>query len=77
MNGKGLALSDLGKYHDAITSYDKALAIDGNNILAMNGKGNALSDLGKPQDAITWYDKANANKFSLSQLVRIPNTVSL
>ena len=35
MNGKGLALANLGKHEDAITWFDKALSIDGNYTNAM------------------------------------------
>ena len=31
MNNKGIALDSLGKYQEAITWYDKMLAIDGND----------------------------------------------
>ena len=56
--GKGNALSQLGKYQEALIWYDKALAIDPKHVRALNGKGNALSQLGKYEEAITWHDKA-------------------
>ena len=55
---KGDTLTDLGNYEDAITYYDKALAIDPNNATFLDDKGYSLSKLGKYTDAITYYDKA-------------------
>ena len=37
------ALYNQGKYAEAITYYDKALAIDPNDKEALNGKGDALT----------------------------------
>ena len=52
MFNKGSVLDELGKYQDAITWYDKVLAIDGNNTKAMYNKGIALNNLGKYQEAL-------------------------
>ena len=54
---EGVALSELGKYSEAITCYDKAIAIDPNYVEAWNNKGNALYMLGKYSEAITCFDK--------------------
>ena len=54
---KGNELFDEGKYDQAITYYDKALATDSNDIEALNDKGAALANLGKHEEAITYYDK--------------------
>ena len=40
---KANSLYDQGKYQEAITWYDKALAIDPNDVDALNGKTQALS----------------------------------
>ena len=58
LNNKGSALDDLGKYDEAITWYDKALAVNPKYVDAFYNKGLALDDLGKYDEAITWYDKA-------------------
>jgi large repetitive protein len=60
LNDKGDALYNQEKYEEAITYYDKALAIDPNYVYALNGKGNAIAVLGKYEEAITYYDKALA-----------------
>jgi tetratricopeptide (TPR) repeat protein len=57
---KGNSFYNLGNYQEAITYYDKALAIDPNNVYALNAKGVALGNLNKSQEAITYYDKALA-----------------
>jgi tetratricopeptide (TPR) repeat protein len=45
LNGKGNALYGLGKYQDAITYYDRALAIDPNFVTASSNKQLALDML--------------------------------
>jgi tetratricopeptide (TPR) repeat protein len=56
----GNALYRLGKYNEAITYYDKALAINPNDVNALDYKGAALTKLGKYQDATTFLDKSLA-----------------
>ena len=60
MNDKGVALMNLGKNQEAITWFDKVLAINKNDADAMINKGHALIHLGKHQEAITWFDKVLA-----------------
>ena len=52
MDNKGFALYSLGKYNDAISSYDKALAINPNDAGVLNSKGVALANLGKYYEAL-------------------------
>jgi tetratricopeptide (TPR) repeat protein len=40
---EGAFLNDLGNHTGAIQYYDKALAVDPNNVAALNNKGNALN----------------------------------
>lgn len=54
----GDELLSLGKYEEAITNYDNALAVDPNYIQAINNKGIALADLGRYEEAIAHYDRA-------------------
>ena len=62
LNNKGLALSKLGKYPEAIECYEKALAIDGNYSIALNNKGDALFKLGRYPEAIECFEKALDSK---------------
>jgi tetratricopeptide (TPR) repeat protein len=50
----------IGNYSQAITYYDKALAIDPKNVLAIIGKGYALDNIGNHTKAVMYYDKALA-----------------
>ncbi|MGD9673462.1 MAG: tetratricopeptide repeat protein [Candidatus Nitrosocosmicus sp.] len=54
---KATQLHDAGNYDEAITYYDKVLAIDPNDVYALGNKGGALFNLGKYDEAITYYDK--------------------
>jgi tetratricopeptide (TPR) repeat protein len=47
-----------GRFGKAIMYYDKVLAIDPNDVLALINKGRALSQLHRFDDAISNYDKA-------------------
>ena len=57
-NNKGVALSRLGKFHEAIEAYDQALQIDPEYTSAWNNKGVVLSRLGKYNEAIEAFDQA-------------------
>ena len=57
---KGDSLYNQGKYQEAITWYDKVIAVDSNHIFALYNKGTALATLGQYQEAITWFDKVLA-----------------
>jgi tetratricopeptide (TPR) repeat protein len=50
----------LGKYNESIVYFDKVLAIDPKNVLALNEKGNAFGGLGNYIQAIANYGKALA-----------------
>jgi tetratricopeptide (TPR) repeat protein len=71
----GDELVDQGRYAEAITYYDLALALEPRNAVALCGKGTALNELGKYSDALdvlnqaidispayarAWYEKGNA-----------------
>jgi len=72
---KGDELVDQGKYQEAITAYDQAIALEPKNARAWGGKGVALNQLGNyteanevldeavaisPAYAKAWYEKGNA-----------------
>jgi tetratricopeptide (TPR) repeat protein len=58
LGNKGVAFYDLGKYHDAIVLYDKALALKPNDVDTINNKANALGKLGQNLEAIQLYQRA-------------------
>ena len=58
VNIVGIALSELGKYEEAIECYDEAIRINPDYASAYLNKGSALSDLGKKEEAIECYDEA-------------------
>jgi tetratricopeptide (TPR) repeat protein len=57
LSGKGWALNDLGRYEEAISYYDKVLAIDTNNVYTLLHKGLAFLGMGKSDEAIKYFDK--------------------
>ena len=57
-NNKGLALDKLGRYQEAVDSYEKALKIDPGYVKAWNNKGLALDKLGRYQEAVDSYERA-------------------
>ncbi len=56
----GNALSDLGRYEEAVTSHDRAVAINPDDYQAWSNRGNALSNLGRYEEAVTSHDRAIA-----------------
>jgi tetratricopeptide (TPR) repeat protein len=78
LDNKGQALYYQGNNAEAITYYDKALAIDPNDTIALNGKGNSLNGLGDYAQAIQYFDKALAiNPNDASALNGKGNSLSL
>ncbi|MDD4651255.1 MAG: tetratricopeptide repeat protein [Methanothrix sp.] len=55
---KGFAYSSLGRYEEAISSYEQAIRIDPQLAEAWNNKGIALSNLGRHKEAIKAYEAA-------------------
>jgi tetratricopeptide (TPR) repeat protein len=55
---KGGSLFCLGRYDEAVRSYDRALEIDPRFAAAWNNKGNSFRRLGRHDEAICCYDKA-------------------
>jgi tetratricopeptide (TPR) repeat protein len=55
---KGTALSNHGKYDEAIKAYDEAIKLDPNYAAAWNDRGIALDESGKYEEAIQAYNKA-------------------
>ena len=57
---KGLVLSGLGQYNEAIRYFDRALAIDGNNTDILFMKGAIFYILGQYNETIKYLDRALA-----------------
>ena len=55
---KGVTLSNLGKYEEAITWLDRSLDINPNFVDAMYNKADVLGELGKYEESLVWTDKA-------------------
>lgn len=78
----GIDFADLGRYAEAVASYDKAIAINPDYAGVWNYRGIALGKLGRHAEAVASFDKAidfnpnhasallNCRGFSLSQLGR-------
>ena len=56
----GAELSQVGHYMDAISCYDKALAIDSTDSNVLTNKGDALTNLVRHEEAMECYDKVLA-----------------
>src|SRR5919106_6999875 len=54
---KGDSLFNQGKYEEAITYFDKILALDPNDTDILYYKGISLESLGKHSEAITYFNK--------------------
>ncbi len=57
---KGVDLVNLGQHAEALTSFDKAIAINPEFAEAWNNRGTTLEKLGRNSDAIASYDKSIA-----------------
>ena len=51
-------MSALGKYDEAILSYEHAITIDPSDADAWNSKGNSLNSLGKSDEAKKCFEKS-------------------
>lgn len=57
-NNRGISMTNLSKYEEAIECFDRAIDVDPRNGGSWNNKGNALRFLGRHRDAIGCFDKA-------------------
>jgi tetratricopeptide (TPR) repeat protein len=55
---RAMALTDMGRFDDALTSYDQALKIEPDNARVWNSKGALLTELGRAEAALTCLDRA-------------------
>jgi tetratricopeptide (TPR) repeat protein len=54
---RGNSFYDLKMYEEAISWYDKALAVNPNDVNASYYKGTAFDELHRYEDALSWFDK--------------------
>ena len=74
---KGRSLSQLHRFEEAISDYDKALKIDPQNIDVLINKGLSLYNLGKNTDAITYFDKVLTIDPSNTFALNLKNSVKM
>ena len=55
---KGGILSNLKRFNEAVTCYNKALELDNKNKYAWNNKGSILKKMNKTQEALDCFNKA-------------------
>jgi tetratricopeptide (TPR) repeat protein len=55
---RAMALTDMGRFNDALASYDQALAIEPDNARVWNSKGALLTELGRAEAALECLDRA-------------------
>jgi tetratricopeptide (TPR) repeat protein len=59
-SNKGNILKNLGRYAEALCSFDEAIKLLPNYAEPYNNKGNVLQDLRRYEESLVWYDKAIA-----------------
>jgi tetratricopeptide (TPR) repeat protein len=57
---EGVNFANLGRYEEAVASYDRAIAINPDYVDAWHNRGNALFRLNRKKEAVASYDKAIA-----------------
>ena len=55
---RAMALTDMGRFNDALASYDQALEIEPDNARVWNSKGALLTELGRAEAALECLDRA-------------------
>jgi tetratricopeptide (TPR) repeat protein len=59
-NERGNSLTSLGRFEEALASYDSALALDSSYLLAWNNRGVVLKEMKRLEQALLSYDRALA-----------------
>jgi len=70
-NNKGVALSKMGKYSEALEAYERALLLNSDYRRAWNNKGVALSKMGRYAEAIEAFDQILSSGSNYSPLSEI------
>jgi tetratricopeptide (TPR) repeat protein len=55
---RAMALTDMGRFNDALARYDRALAIEPDNARVWNSKGALLTELGRAEAALECLNRA-------------------
>ncbi|HWQ12570.1 MAG TPA: tetratricopeptide repeat protein [Roseiflexaceae bacterium] len=55
---RAMALTDLGRFDDALVSYDRALALEPDSAGVWNNKGSLLMELGRLEAALACFERA-------------------
>ena len=55
---RAMALTDMGRFNDALASYDRALEIEPDNARVWNSKGALLTELGRAEAALECLNRA-------------------
>src|SRR6185436_12441640 len=78
LNNRGNALRALKRLQEALTSFDRAVAVRADYAEALNNRGNSLVDLGRLEDALESYDRALAHRPKyVDALINRANTLRL
>jgi Tfp pilus assembly protein PilF len=59
LNNKGVSLYNLGKYHEAISCFDRILVLNPNAGQVLKNKGDTLIKLERHADAKRCFERAN------------------
>jgi len=68
-NERGNTLTSLGRFEEALASYDRALALDSKYMLAWNNRGVVLKEMKRLEQALASYDRALALKPDLAAVL--------
>lgn len=68
-NERGNTLTSLGRFEEALASYDRALALDSSYMLAWNNRGVVLKEMKRLEQALASYDRALALKPDLAAVL--------
>jgi tetratricopeptide (TPR) repeat protein len=68
-NDRGNTLTSSGRFEEALASYDSALALDSNYMLAWNNRGVVLKEMKRLEQALLSYDRALALKPDLAAVL--------
>ncbi len=68
-NNSGLCLLENNRFQEALTCFEQAMSLGGQNAAVLFNTGLALSKLGNHQEALEYYSQAQARGFSTPELL--------